>query len=226
MVCRYQINDIAVYKYLMPVITSNMYILIKNGQALIIDPNKNEEAIALLQAHNIEQITIILTHEHFDHISGVNFFREHWNCTVIGNRVCEECVRDATKNLSAFFMAMFITRSEEEQQLAKSLFVEDYCCSVDKSFGGELTMDWNGMKLILKETPGHSPASICVIANHKYIFTGDSLVGGNKVITRLPGGNRKEYNQVTRPFLEGLPEDIVVFPGHGEEDIIKNFQLG
>ena len=76
------------------------------------------------------------------------------------------------------------------------------------------------------ETPGHSPGSICILINDKYIFSGDSLVDGNKVITRLPGGSRKDYNQITKPFLEGLSEDSIIFPGHGQEGCIKDFQIG
>lgn len=226
MVSRYQINNIKIYKYIMPLITSNMYLLIIGKQALVIDPHENHETEELLNSHGIMEVVILLTHEHFDHISGVNFFRERWNCKVYGSRKCKEMVTDPAKNLSAFYMAMFITKSKEEREMAQELFVETYSCKVDVGFEGTMEIEFDSLPIKMIQTPGHSPGSICIIIDQKYIFTGDSLVGGNLVITRLPGGSRKEYNQITRPFLEGLPENMIVFPGHGEEGEQRDFKIG
>lgn len=54
-----------------------------------------------------------------------------------------------------------------------------------------------------------------------YLFSGDSLIKGKKVITRLPGGSKKDYQAITLPFLKSLPDDMVVFPGHGEPGTLK-----
>ena len=226
MVSEYTIDNVKVYKYVMPIITSNMYILIVDKQALIIDPNENEEAMELLADCGVTDITILLTHEHFDHISGVNYFRKNYPCKVYGNNKCKEMVIDPAKNLAAFFMAMLIEKSEEERRMAQNLFSEDYFCQVDEGFEKEIRLEIGDMSVKMMETPGHSPGSICILINDKYIFSGDSLVDGNKVITRLPGGSRKDYNQITKPFLEGLSEDSIIFPGHGQEGCIKDFQIG
>lgn len=85
MICRYSICDKTVYKFIMPLIKSNMYVILSDRQALIIDPNVNEEAMNLLEGYNVEKIVIILTHEHYDHISGVNYFRSKWDCTLFSN---------------------------------------------------------------------------------------------------------------------------------------------
>lgn len=206
-----------VYKFKMPIINSNMFIIISGKKALMIDPNVNEEAFLLLKENQVEQIVMILTHEHFDHISGVNFYRNNWNCMVYANNICKNMVEDPVKNLSKFFMAMFISKLEDERKLAEELFEEDYYCKVDIGFEGEWKLDFGGYEIKLIETPGHSMGSICIMIGDEYIFTGDSLVQGAKTITRLPGGNKKLFNEVTVPFLETLPDDIIVFPGHGEE---------
>ena len=83
----------------------------------------------------------------------------------------------------------------------------------------------NLLKIRLIHTPGHSPGSICILINDKYIFTGDGLVEGNKVITKLPGGDRKKYNEITKPFLEKLSNQVVVFPGHGDEGVMRDFRI-
>lgn len=225
MICKYRIKDKEVYKFVMPLITSNMYIVIGEKSALIVDPNESEEAGQLLKDRGIKKVTVILTHEHFDHISGVNFFRANWDCHVIGNQVCQAYVKEPTKNMSAFFMAMFISRSEEEQKQALETFSEKYCCEVDESFEGELQMEWEGMTLSLKDTPGHSMASICIVVDNQYIFTGDSLVEGAKIVTRLPGGSKQLYRDVTKPFLESLDKRMIVFPGHGEESVLEELEI-
>ena len=225
MVSKYTIEHIEVYKYIMPVIASNMYIIIRENHALIVDPNENKNAVELLKERGVKDIIIFLTHEHFDHISGVNFFREQWACTVYANNWCKELVRDSNKNLSAFFMAMFIDKTKEERKKVQELFKDDYSCCVDVGFEKEYRMEWNGLFVKLIETPGHSLGSICILINDKYLFSGDSLVDGNKVITRLPGGSRKCYNEITRPFLKGISREAIVFPGHGTEGYLEDFQL-
>lgn len=217
MVSCYKINDIKVHKYVMPFIESNMYILVLGKEALVIDPHEDDDAVRLLNQHHVETITILLTHEHYDHIFGVNFFKEKWECTVYGSKKCGERVQNPKANLSAFFQTMFITKSELEQAEAAELFCDEYTCRVDIDFEKELDLKVGSLSVRMIETPGHSPGSICILVNQAFLFTGDSLVEGNAVITRLPGGSKKEYNRVTKPFLESLPDDMVLFPGHGKE---------
>ncbi len=224
MKCEYTIDGIDVYKYIMPVINSNMYILIVEQQALIIDPNIAEAAMELLIKNHVEKVIVILTHEHYDHISGVNYFRQHFPCTVIGNEACKNMVTDPTKNMAAFFMALLIDKSEEERKTAMELLREDYSCSVDVSFTKEMEYKLDPLQLVLRETPGHSTGSICIEVNKKYIFTGDSLVDGAKIITRLPGGSKKAYKEITKPYLDSLNKDVVVFPGHGNEGLIEDIR--
>ncbi len=225
MVSLYSIDNVKVYKYGMPVISSNMYIIIKGNQALVIDPHVNNNAERLLRAGSVREVTVILTHEHFDHISGVNMFRENWECTVYASKECMERIEDSTKNLAAFFMAIFIEKTTEEKKIMQSFLDESYVCKADVGFETSCDIQFAGLKLSLIQTPGHSPGSICILVNDKYIFTGDSLVEGNKVITRLPGGDRKKYTEITKPFLEKLSKQVVVFPGHGNEGIMRDFRI-
>lgn len=225
MICRYSICDKPVYKFIMPLIKSNMYVILSGRKALIIDPNVNEAAMNLLEEHNVEKIVILLTHEHYDHISGVNYFRDKWNCTVYGNKCCKERCEKPEKNLAAYFMALFIGRSEEERQQATELFQDHYHCTVDRTFERKMELEFGQMKWELVSTPGHSSGSICILVENA-LFSGDSLVQGAKVITRMPDGDRKAYQMITRPFLESLPQDTIVFPGHGQESIMSELELG
>lgn len=225
MLSDYRIEGMEVDKYIWEPIKSNMYIMVKDDTALVIDPHISREAVEQLRQANVEKVWIILTHEHFDHISGVNHFRENWDCTVICGKQAKNSLPDPHKNLAAYFMAMMIGKEENVIQAAKQTVDEQYGCYADVGFEEEYDWEWNGLMVHLVETPGHSKGSICVLVNGKYLFSGDSLVGGNRIITKLPGGSKKEYQAVTKPFLEQLSADVIVFPGHGEEGKISDFDI-
>lgn len=232
------IGDHELYRFVLPLMTSNMYVMLSGDKGLVIDPLVSPEAEKLLREHDIKELLIILTHEHFDHISGVNSLRalmagqkESRGCKVLASAGCAEAIKDPAENLSAFFSAVFIKHSEEERLLARTIFDKTYCCEADDNFHEETEVHWEELTLRLKATPGHSPGSICIEiydtnGNLIALATGDSLVQGNKVITRLPGGDRKAYNSITRPYLESFDGDTLVLPGHGETDFIKNLELG
>lgn len=225
MICKYQIGNEPIYRFEMPMIASNMYIIMHGDQALLIDPHGNADAVHLLKKHDVKQLLIILTHEHYDHISGVNYFRKEWRCRVIGSRSCQESVKEPAKNLAAYFMAMFITRSGEERQEIQKQIEQDYHCEVDEGFEQTWRFEFASFQVVLCETPGHSPGSICICINDRYLFTGDSLIPGEKAITRLPGGNRELYQKITVPYLQSFDPETIIFPGHGAEEYLRNIAL-
>ena len=74
-----------------------MYVIIENDNALIIDPHEDDEILKRLE--NIKNVTILLTHEHPDHISGVYWFQEKFNCKLICTKYCAEYISQE-KNIS------------------------------------------------------------------------------------------------------------------------------
>ena len=218
-------DGMQVYKYVLEPIGSNMFIIIKNQMAFVVDPHVSLEADELLNQAGVKQVCILLTHEHYDHISGVNHFREYWECIVIGNATTKECLPNPRKNLSAYFKSMFFNKDEETIRMAENVFSEEFCCEAEIGFEREYRFQWNDCDVQLIETPGHSKGSICILINGTYIFTGDSLVDGASIITRLPGGSKKDYMSITKPFLEALSKDMIVFPGHGMEGKLCDFEI-
>ena len=117
--------------------------------------------------------------------------------------------------------------------MAEEIFRNDYSCTADSDFEGSYSFNWENLKLVLVETPGHSQGSICVEAYSESepkkllaLATGDSLVEGNKVITRLPGGDKKAYKERTFKYLESFSGNTTVLPGHGEISLLKDLELG
>lgn len=219
----YPIAGHDVYQFVMPVIKSNMYVLTHNGSALVIDPWVNEEAERLLRDAAVKNCVILLTHEHYDHISGVNRLRELFECRVICSKNCGELISDPRGNAAAYFAAIFLKRDVREREEIGALVDIRYRCEADEVYEGEMYMDWQGLSVLLKELPGHSRGGQVIRIAERYVFTGDNLVPGEKVITRLPGGSRREYETAALPYLRALPRESVIYPGHGEVGLFSAF---
>ena len=79
---------------------TNMYVLQAADDFLVIDPIDNVEILEKLKGS--ESLTVLLTHEHFDHICGLNKLREIATYKVIASKECSERIKDAKTNLSAY----------------------------------------------------------------------------------------------------------------------------
>lgn len=210
--------------YTFEFIDAKMYIVTEGSEALVIDPCISEEAFEDLKGRGIEHVDMLLTHEHYDHMSGIGAFRERYpGCRVICSEACDKYLRSPLRNGSKYFKVLVM--NEDEETLRRAEEVEPVSYSGDDLFRGERTTDWCGHTLEMTETPGHSPGSICITLDGEYIFTGDSLLRDDPVITRLPGGNVKQYESITAPYLEKIAREhrgIRVLPGHGESFLLED----
>lgn len=207
-------------------IDARMYIILENKKALVVDPCVSEEALTLLKEYDMEEILILLTHEHYDHISGVNWLRENFSSVeVLCSDKCAAALPKPSKNLSVYWEILFMGKDEETRGYVRNMNIQPYSCKADRKFEGEYEMSWEGHSLFLKETPGHSEGSICVLLDERDLFSGDSLVNGHPTITRLPGGSKKEYAEITLPYLQSLNPELLVYPGHGNEQPLGQYNL-
>lgn len=223
MKCLYPIADHPVYRFSMPVIDSSMYLIPAGESCLIVDPCVSGEAEALLHEFRIRDCLILLTHEHYDHISGVNRLRELLPCRVVCSRDCAERMKDPRKNGAAYFEALTIQRDEAAREMVQKLLEPDYTCQADQTYTGKLCLRWQDLDLCLRSAPGHSPGSQVVEIAKRWYFTGDSLIPGLEVITRLPGGNRRVFEEITQPYLRTIAPGSIVFPGHGAEARLSGY---
>lgn len=224
----YENEDFKIARFCMPKILSNMYVLVAKNitdekRAIVIDPCISEEAIDYFCKNKIKDILILLTHEHYDHISGVNYFRERKDVfnsiKVICSSVCAENIKDPEKSLARYWEILMEAKGPIEEDDIKDL---DYSCYADTSFDEKYELYWCGKQVKLQVAPGHSPGGCLIYVDEEIVFTGDNLVNGNGVICRWPGGSKKEYINRTKPFLMEIKENTIVCPGHGECDKIEN----
>ena len=204
------------------VFDANSYVFAEEREVLIFDAVDSGEMISRLRAQGIENITVFLTHEHFDHISGLERLRNNFECRVIASAECSKRIQSPKTNLSSIADALISMHDHSE--IAKKVF-EFSVSGADAIFDGDGEFEWHNHKINCHSLKGHSLGSACYIFDGNMLFSGDELLA-IPVITRLPGGSTEKYWVEDMPWFESIKNDILfVFPGHGQpgkiEDMIK-----
>lgn len=199
---------IEIRRYESELLSSNMYVVSEDGHAIVIDPSKD---VSVSTGLTVDEI--ILTHEHYDHISGVNAWKEAVDAPVLCSRACGKNIQDPRKNLSRYFRD-FCELQTWIEIVEIPPYDPDYSCSADEVFDDALSFDWQGHRWDLFELPGHSPGSIGILLDRQFFFSGDSLLENSEISLRFPGGSRKKWESAGLPRLNSLAQGIRVYPGH------------
>lgn len=135
-------------------IDAKMYLLVENHRAVILDPCVSEEAKEYLQSENVEEIIVLLTHEHYDHISGINWLRESFKRTkVICSEACGAALGNPHKNLSEYYEILFSGKDEKTQEYVKNMNIQPYSCEADEIFNGKKEWNFERIKLLCRKLP-------------------------------------------------------------------------
>lgn len=201
-------------RYVFPYMHSNMYVKMEDDEALIVDPHASDSLIEVFRQAHVKRLLILLTHEHFDHTSGVNFYRDKIKETyVIAHKECAAYIRIPKNNRPLTLLTMVAdTERKALMDFYRSIPVESIC--VDRCIIEETICFWRGHELRFVPCPGHSPGSMVILFEHMHIFTGDYLIPHTSVILRFPGGSERDYLRITKPFLDRLQDQVYILPGH------------
>ncbi len=197
-----------VERYTWDFIDSNMYLIETGNHVLVIDPIDNEQA--LKKCEGAETVTVLLTHEHFDHICGLNKLRGFCSI-VIACEKCSERIQDSKTNMSAYAEALIQLGGIQSPKN----WMPFACKCADITFTHKHEFQWMGHKVILFASPGHSEGSCCIMTED-VLFVGDSILRSHLMV-KFPGSNKELYNSVTLPLLEKKLQKVkVIYPGHGD----------
>ena len=86
-------------------IDERMYLIPAGDEPVVIDPHADDALLPHLEGASL--VHVFLTHEHYDHISGVNWLRTHIPCRVYASAVCAESM-EKLPNSTAHFPLLFI----------------------------------------------------------------------------------------------------------------------
>lgn len=175
-----------------------------NNEAIVIDPGTKDDDRILdyLNKNNLELKNIFLTHEHFDHILGVNFLRLNFpEVKVISSQKTSDRLPNPKKNLAVFHNQINLV-----VEPAEIIVTEGNLKMIDLDFK-------------VFETPGHTDSSLSLKQENSF-FSGDFLLQGTRIVTNLPTGSKKQYQESIEKY-SNLLQDVRIFPGHGESYIFE-----
>lgn len=208
-----------IYRFPFALVNANMFFLPNKNTGIVIDPNENEELLSIFKQCGTESVTIVLTHEHYDHTIGVEWLKGKIEARLFCHRACAERIATVEGNNPKTLGYLLTIRDVADGGHRRDDFMataKSYVLHADETFEGESCLDVGGISLNCYSTPGHSQGSAVYILGGKYVFTGDSLIQGIPTILKLPGSDRSKFKEITKPFLRSLSKDVTVFPGHGD----------
>lgn len=169
-------------------------------EAIVIDPGDDvSEIISILDRHRLAVRMIVITHAHIDHIGGAEKLRAHTGAPVY--------MHEADKVLSG---QLAVQAAWLGMEAPKDPGIDTPAREGDIIRAGSI----EGHVL---HTPGHTPGSISIyLPAEKKLIAGDTLFQRSIGRTDLPGGDTAQIGRSIRGRLYTLPEDTIVFPGHGE----------
>jgi glyoxylase-like metal-dependent hydrolase (beta-lactamase superfamily II) len=190
-------------------VQENTYVLYnEKGACCIIDPGcyfaSEEKALTdFIEQNGLTPTLLLNTHCHLDHIFGNRFVAKR-------------------------FGLKLHLHPKEKQVLDRGPASGQAWGLPFDNYDGELVFLNEGDTIRIGEdelhvlfTPGHSPGSISFYDKEaKFVIAGDVLFQGSVGRTDLPGGDFSVLEESIKTKLYTLPEDVIVYPGHGESTTI------
>lgn len=192
---------------------SNCYVITSQKHAVVIDPNNYQKICKCLDEHQLQPDMILLTHEHFDHITGLEELRQKYGIPVLATRHASEGIQDTKRNLSPIYDLFVYYRTRKIALTRRPSFT---CAAAEQIFEEELSLQWKDSVFYFRRVPGHSDGSCMITMDNKYLFSGDYLIKHEDLIAGFFGGDKSVYAERTLPYIKALPLGIMVYPGHGE----------
>lgn len=185
-------------------VQENTYLLYnEHNECIIIDPgcyydHEKDELQSFINTNKLQPKILLNTHCHLDHVFGNKFIAEEYNLKLKAHTL-EQPILEMAPTSGLMFNLPF------DNYMGDVIFLEE---------GDVVSLRDDELKVI--HAPGHSPGSICFYCEkQKFIIGGDVLFKNSIGRTDLPYGSHEDLIRNIKEKLLILPEDVIVYSGHG-----------
>ncbi len=173
---------------------TNVFLVVENAsrKTLIVDapPESLEKVRQAVEEYDLKPEALLITHGHWDHVQDTAGLKKLYDIPVF----VHELDRDRLEHPSTSEMTSV---------------------TPDRILDEGDTVALGEIEFMVWHTPGHSPGQISLISlEDRVMLGGDTLFPNGYGTVEIPGADRDETVATIRRLLE-LPDDVVVFPGHG-----------
>jgi len=201
---------IQIKKFTFNLFSENTFVLWDNEskECAIVDPGCSEsieekELESFITDNNLLVKYLINTHCHIDHILGCEFVKKKFNPIYYAPELDLPLLQNAKLQAEMVGMDFSISLLPDEYLSEKKIL---YLGKSEFSF---------------LFTPGHTPGEFCIyIQNINTCITGDVLFFDSIGRTDLWGGNYDVLIKSIKEKLLTLPDETIIYPGHGESSTI------
>lgn len=170
--------------------------------AIIVDPGGDaDELIDKIETNNLHLKYIVLTHGHGDHIAAVKKIKDRFGVEVLIHEDDAEMLEEGELNLS------------------RKMAMGNIEFKADKTIKEGDRLHFGNLEAKVIHTPGHTKGGICLLIEGSLI-TGDTLFKGSIGRSDLYGGDFDSLISSIKNKLLQLPDETVVYPGHGGQSTI------
>jgi len=190
-------------RYSVGPLDTNCYQVIceRTNASVIIDPGGiTDELLDAVRRHPVS--AVLLTHGHFDHTVGLA-------------KLCEETgapvhIHPADRDMltSPYLNGSYMIGAEIVLDVETIPLVQD----------DEITFGESSLRAA--ETPGHSPGGVLLASSDGFVVSGDTVFHLSVGRWDLPGGSYPVLMNTIKYVIKTLPDDTVIYPGHGESTTV------
>ena len=186
-----------------PPIDNNNYVIIDKvtNEAALVDCSHYDKAVAeFLVDQKAKLKYILLTHGHFDHVSGIDGYKSNQDLPDDIKIFMHEDDLGQLKNINAY-LSFFGIPDISEPKIDH--FIKD---------GDVIKLGSIDIKVI--HTPGHTQGSVCYLTENS-LFSGDTIFRECVGRCDLEGGDFQQIVESIENKIFTLPDNTIIYPGHG-----------
>ena len=190
--------SLIVERFIKPPFKNNNYVVAdeESKEAVIIDCSApDDEMMNWVKERGFSLKYILLTHGHFDHVLGVDYYLEKYG-------------------VPAYLFNQELDLLQRVNEYIKILKMPEIAIPTVKSFDLKSHFQIGHYPIEIIATPGHTQGSVCYLIDGK-LFSGDTLFHEAYGRVDLPESDEKKMQESLQLLFQKFADEILVYPGHG-----------